>query len=204
MTSFLFHPITTFLGGAILAIIAIGFILNAQSGSNQTARMVADYREAMTKAGVAGPEPGTREEAEAIMRFSEFLKNVGDRSYIEGNTSQAYAENAYLDDTLVTHYGPEEIKNYFMATAETMTSFDLKILDTARSGPDHYIRWEMIFAAPKLSGGEPIHSVGVSQVRFDADGKVAFHQDFWDSGKHIYGQIPVVGGLISLIRNRLK
>ena len=124
--------------------------------------MVTDYREAMTKAGVAGPAPGTREEAEAIMRFSEFLKNVGDRSYIEGNTSQAYAENAYLDDTIVTHYGPEEIKNYFMATAETMTSFELKILDTARSGPDHYIRWEMIFAAPKLSGGEPIHSVGVT------------------------------------------
>ena len=85
-----------------------------------------------------------------------------------------------------------------------MSSFELNILDTARSGPDHYIRWEMIFSAPKLSGGSPIHSVGMSQVRFDAQGKVAFHQDFWDSGKNIYGKIPIVGGLIHTIRNRMK
>jgi len=62
----------------------------------------------------------------------------------------------------------------------------------------------MIFSAPKLSGGSPIHSVGMSQVRFDAQGKVAFHQDFWDSGKNIYGKIPIVGGLIHTIRNRMK
>ena len=204
MISFFFHPITTFFGGGILAVVAIGFILNAKIESNQTARMVKDYREAMLKAGDAGPAPGTSEEAEAIARFVKFLKNVGSKDYIEENTSVAYAENAYLDDTIVTHYGPEEIKNYFVETAATMTSFELEILDTARSGPDHYIRWEMIFAAPKLGGGAPIHSVGVSQVRFDADGKVAFHQDFWDSGKHIYGQIPVVGGLIGIIRNRMK
>jgi hypothetical protein len=104
----------------------------------------------------------------------------------------------------VTHHGPEEIKNYFLQTAETMTSFEVKILDQARSGPDHYIRWEMIFSAPKMAGGEPLHSVGISQVRFDADGKVAMHQDFWDSGQNLYGHIPVVGGLIQVIRNRMK
>jgi len=204
MISFLSHPVTTFIGGALFALVAVGLFLNSKGEANQTAQLVKDYQTAMTKAGEDGPAAGTSEEALAIKRFTDFLKNVGSEDYLNENTSKAYAEGAYLDDTIVTHYGPDEIKDYFIQTAETMTSFEVNILDTTRSGPDHYIRWEMIFAAPKLSGGEPIHSVGVSQVRFDSEGKVAFHQDFWDSGKNIYGQIPVVGGLIAVIRSRMK
>jgi len=204
MISFLTHPVTTFFGGAILALIGVGILLNAKMESNQTAQFVKDYREAMAKAGENGPTTGSSKEAAAIKRFTDFLKNVGDKTYIKEQTANSYAADAYLDDTIVTHYGPEEIRKYFLQTAETMTAFEVKILDSSRSGADHYIRWEMIFAAPKLANGEPIHSVGISQVRFDKEGKVAFHQDFWDSGRHIYGQIPVVGGLIGIIRSRMK
>jgi hypothetical protein len=204
MMSFLTHPVTTFFGGGILALIGVGILLNAKMESNLTAQFVKDYHDAMSKAGEAGPAAGSSEEAAAIQRFTDFLKNVGDKTYIEEETAKAYAADAYLDDTIVTHRGPEEIRKYFLQTAETMTSFEVNILDASRSGADHYIRWEMIFAAPKLAGGEPIHSVGISQVRFNEEGKVAFHQDFWDSGRHIYGQIPVVGGLIGIIRNRMK
>lgn len=204
MISFLTNPVATFFWGAILALIGVGIFLHARMESNQTAQFVRDYRTAMNKAGEAGPTAGSSEEALAIQRFTNFLKNVGDKSYIEKQTSQAYADDAYLDDTIATHYGPDEIRKYFLQTAETMTSFEVNILDSTRSGADHYIRWEMIFAAPKLANGEPIHSVGISQVRFDTAGKVVFHQDFWDSGKHIYGQIPVVGGLIGIIKNRMK
>ncbi|MDB4652779.1 nuclear transport factor 2 family protein [Akkermansiaceae bacterium] len=204
MISFLTHPLTTFFGGAIIALIGIGILLNAKMERNQTAQFVKDYRDAMDEVGNAGPAPGTSEEAESIKRFTDFLKNVGDRVYLEEQTATAYAPGAYLDDTIVTHHGPDEIRKYFLQTAETMSSFEVNILDSCRSGADHYIRWEMIFAAPKLAGGEPIHSVGISQVRFNEQGQVAFHQDFWDSGRHIYGQIPVVGGLIGIIRNRMK
>ncbi|MDA7518219.1 nuclear transport factor 2 family protein [bacterium] len=204
MISFLTHPLTTFFGGAILALIGVGILLNGKMEKNQTAQFVKDYRDAMSKAGEAGPASGTSEEAAAIKRFTDFLKNVGDKTYIEEQTANAYASGAYLDDTIVTHHGPDEIRKYFLQTADTMTSFEVNILDSSRTGADHYIRWEMIFSAPKLAGGEPIHSVGISQVRFNEQGKVAFHQDFWDSGRHIYGQIPVVGGLIGIIKNRMK
>jgi hypothetical protein len=204
MISFLTHPVTTFFGGAILALIGIGILLSANMENNQTAQFVKNYRAAMSKAGESGPSASSTGEAEAIQRFTEFLKNVGDRIYIDKQTANVYAKGAYLDDTIATHYGPDEIRSYFLQTAETMTSFEVNILDSTRSGADHYIRWEMIFAAPRLAEGEPIHSVGISQVRFNENGRVVFHQDFWDSGRHIYGQIPVVGGMIGIIKNRMK
>jgi hypothetical protein len=30
------------------------------------------------------------------------------------------------------------------------------------------------------------------------------HQDFWDSGTNIYGQLPVLGGVIETIRSRFE
>ena len=204
MTPYLFHPVTTFFAGALLALLVLGLILKSSSESNSSEDLVAAYDKAMTGAGQRGPAPGTPEEQAALARFTNFLKNVGNQDFIEKNTAKTYAAEAYLDDTIVTHYGPDEIKKYFLATAETMTGFEVQILDQARSGPDHYIRWKMIFSAPKLGNGTPIHSIGMSQVRFNEEGQVAFHQDFWDSGKNIYGQIPIVGGVISIIRNRMK
>ncbi len=204
MLNFIFHPVTTFFFGAIVAILFIVILLVSCTGPNDSAKIVEDYRTAMKKAGANGPAPGTAEEKAAIERFSNFLKNVGTKSYIEENTAKVYTEGAFLDDTIATHYGPEEIKKYFLKTADTMTSFEVTIDDSSRSGPDHYIRWTMTFAAPALAKGEPIVSVGISQVRFDSEGKVAFHQDFWDSGKNIYGKAPFVGGMIGIVRKRMN
>ncbi|MDB4419243.1 nuclear transport factor 2 family protein [Akkermansiaceae bacterium] len=199
MTYVFFHPITTFIAGALIAVIVLSLVLISCSGPNETPQFVESYRTAMNKAGNSGPS----DRDAALKNFTSFLKNVGNKDYIEKNTAKVYAPGSYLNDTLVTHHGPEEIQAYFLETADTMTSFELTIDDSVQSGPDHYIRWTMIFAAPKLSSGKAIHSVGMSQVRFAPDGKVAFHQDFWDSGQNIYGQIPVVGGMIGIIQKQL-
>lgn len=200
MSSLLTTPFSTFVAGIIFTVIVLGLILNSCARPNETKEFVDTYRAAMEKAGEQSP----RDEKASLEGFTKFLKNVGSKSYIEENTVNVYAENAYLNDTLVTHYGPEEIKKYFLATAETMTSFELTIDDAIKSGSDYYVRWTMVFSAPKIGGGAPIHSVGMSQIRFNDEGKVAFHQDFWDSGQNIYGQIPVVGGMIGIIQKRLE
>jgi hypothetical protein len=62
----------------------------------------------------------------------------------------------------------------------------------------------MVFSAPKLNGGKPVESVGMSHIRLNPEGKVVIHQDFWDSGTNIYGQIPALGGVIETIRRRFE
>jgi hypothetical protein len=44
----------------------------------------------------------------------------------------------------------------------------------------------------------------MSHVRFNSAGQVVMHQDFWDSGTNIYGQLPVMGGVIESIRRRFE
>lgn len=203
-SSIIIHPATTFVIGLLLALVAVFFLLNSNMLPNRSSTDVASYRASMEKVMPSGLAPESPGEIAALERFSNFLKGIGDTKFVRENTLKTYSSDAYLDDTLVVHHGAAEIEAYFVKTSETMTSYQLEIDDVARSGDDFYIRWTMKFAAPLLSGGEPVHSVGVSQVRFNREGKVAFHQDFWDSGKNFYSRLPVIGGAVGYVNKRLK
>jgi len=77
------------------------------------------------------------------------------------------------------------------------------MLDVARSDSDYYLRWKMVFRAPKLRRGEPIETIGMTQARFDNEGRVTLHQDYWDSSAGLYEHLPGLGGLIQAIQRRL-
>ena len=198
------HPIFTFVAGLLLALSAVFLLLNSCAYPNRSAEDVAAYRSQVEKVAASGLERNGPGEKAALERFKSFLQGIGDVKYVRENTLKVYAADAYLDDTLVVHHGAAEIEAYFVKTSETMTSYQVTIDDVARSGNDYYVRWTMVFAAPALSGGKPVHSVGVSQIRFNREGKVAFHQDFWDSGKNFYAHLPVVGGAVGFVRKRLE
>ncbi len=202
--SLLFHPLTTFVAGFILASAAIILFLSSSAAPNRSAEDVADFSKVEAAIPPSGIEPGSAAETAAIARFKSFLQGIGNVNYVRENARKAYAADAWLDDTLVIHRGAAEIEKYFVETSEIVTTYQLTFDDVSRSGDNYYFRWTMIFAAPALSGGKPVHSVGMSQVRFDSEGEVAMHKDFWDSGQNFYAHLPVVGGAVGFVKNRLE
>lgn len=76
------------------------------------------------------------------------------------------------------------------------------VIDRAISGRVAYLRWD--FTLEPRRGGAPWRIEGMSEVHFDAQGRVAAHQDHWDSGSQFYGRLPLLRHVISLIRNRLS
>lgn len=183
----------------LLALLVIAILIPACAQNPNTQARVSEYKETLRKTST-----GSSSSTAGLDAFTEFLQKIGDKEYVRDNTAKVYSPDAYLNDTLVTHHGPEEIKAYFLETADTMSAYELTIDDIASSGNEHYVRWTMIFTAPRLNGGKPIESVGMSHVRLNSAGQVTMHQDFWDSGTNIYGQIPVVGGVIETIRRRFE
>jgi len=45
-------------------------------------------------------------------------------------------------------------------------------------------------------------TLGVTHVRFNNNGQVILHQDFWDSGLGFYAHIPVLGAGVRAIARR--
>jgi len=47
----------------------------------------------------------------------------------------------------------------------------------------------------------PIQTIGMSQLRFDREGRVLLQQDYWDSAAGVYEHIPGIGGVVGAGRD---
>ena len=204
LTNLLFHPLTTFVAGIFATLGVITWLISASSKPNQSEQKTAAFHQQLAKQSTAAAFASEAQETAALNRFKSFLQGIGDADFIKRETLNVYSSDAYLDDTLIVHHGAAAIEEYFINTAKIMKSCKVTIDDVSKSGKNYYVRWTMVFAAPALSGGEPVHSIGISQVCFDREGKVTFHQDFWDSGQNFFGHLPIVKGTIGFVRNRIQ
>lgn len=161
------------------------------------------YKEQLSKHQIKSAKLSDKLEKQALDNFTNFLQGIGSEQFIEKEIANTFAEDSYLNDTLKSLHGREEIKKHFLKTAHTMTSYKLEIDDIAQSGNGYYVRWTMIYAAPKLASGKPIESIGVTHVLFNSKGKVLLHQDFWDSTSGLFEHISVIGGGIRFVKKRL-
>lgn len=96
-----------------------------------------------------------------------------------------------------------DVKRVFQEMFDQMDNPAFKVLSTSWS-PDResvILKWRFTGRAHKLG---PVDFDGMSEVRFNEDGKVVSHIDFWDAGTHFYEKIPVLGFFIRLIKRSMR
>jgi len=143
---------------------------------------------------------GSEEEKKAIEKFYDFYK-VFSGDVIRKTIKDVYAENAYFRDGFREVQGVENLEKYFLSSTETFHECTFDIQDVASHEGNYYYRWVMNLVL-KRNKDEKLQAVGMSHVRYDKNGKIIFHQDYWDTGV-IFEKIPVLGPIITWIRNRI-
>jgi hypothetical protein len=73
--------------------------------------------------------------------------------------------------------------------------------DRAVGSEGAFLRWTMQFK-PKGTPNTWLIT-GLSDVRFSADGLISSHIDHWDAGEQFYEKLPVIGGILRLIKHRM-
>lgn len=147
--------------------------------------------------------PGSEQEQRAFAGVQRYFAGMTADSVRE-LTGSVYAPQGYLNDTLVGIDGADRIEAYFAHTIERARLLKVEFLERAPAGTDWYVRWRMTVAADGLNGGKEVVTYGVTQFRFDADGRVLIHKDFWDSGTGLYEQLPVIGGAVRRVRSAVE
>ncbi|GAB4191263.1 MAG: nuclear transport factor 2 family protein [Thalassobaculales bacterium] len=98
--------------------------------------------------------------------------------------------------------GRQKMARVFEHMFETLVEPRFSVSDIATSGRTAYLRWAFTF---RLKAGGRQHRIeGLSEVTFDAFGKVAQHIDHWDAAGQVYAKLPLLGGLLRLIQARLR
>ncbi|PCI36662.1 MAG: hypothetical protein COB53_08785 [Elusimicrobia bacterium] len=147
-------------------------------------------------------EAGSEAEKEAIARWKNVFADFTAEA-LKKTVRASYAKDAWFYDTLKIVRGVDAIEHYLVDSANGVVSCKVEIQDGWRSGDEHYFRWEMHIVFKKFRKGEVNSSVGISHVRFDKNGMVVMHHDYWDAADGLFEKVPIFGWGIRRIKARL-
>jgi len=99
--------------------------------------------------------------------------------------------------------GVDMLVRVFEDMFETCDAPRFVVQDQALGEGAGYIRWTFEFKPRRLPG--PAWRIeGMSEIHFDDQGRIAAHLDHWDAASQFYARLPVLRGLIGLVRRRLS
>jgi steroid delta-isomerase len=142
--------------------------------------------------------------AEQVMleRLEDFFAEMTPVT-VRAKTAAVYASDGWLYDNLTAISGREQIEAYFVKAAGEVDALQVEFMQVIKDGPDYFVRWRMSIVTEALNDGAPIVSYGVTHFRFNKQGQVLVHRDFWDAGTGLYEYLPGLGGLIQRTRAAL-
>lgn len=187
---------------SVAGLLVLGACSAAPRGASEESWM--EYLEALRPLEAEGAtfDAGSEEERRAIGRFQSLLSDFKAPDFAE-RIHEVYAEDAFFNDTLKTVRGVDEIEAYLVASADAIEKGTVEFLDGVADNGNYYFRWAMTIRFKRLARGEDKHSVGMTHVRFDSDGKVLLHQDFWDSTGGLFEHVPGLGWMLRRAKKRL-
>ncbi len=97
--------------------------------------------------------------------------------------------------------GREALAAYLRYFAEQVERPRFKVVYCGWDGAVCLVRWD--FSGGLKQPGDWCFS-GVSELHVDTEGRVFRHIDHWDSGRHFYRRMPLIGWLIRQIEKRLR
>jgi len=112
-----------------------------------------------------------------------------------------YAPDAYFKDPFNEVRRLEEIRAIFARMFEQLEAPRFQVVERIFEGEQGFLIWDMEF---RLRGQQQLRRIhGVSHLRFDANGKVIYHRDYWDTAEELYEQLPVLGVFMRWLKRRV-
>ena len=124
---------------------------------------------------------------ESVTRFAEF-----------------YSADAYFKDPFNEVRGIAPIQRIFSHMFKQVDEPRFVVTDQVVDANGAMLIWEFGFRVKLWGKGETQVMRGVSHLKFDAEGKVNFHRDYWDTGEELYMKLPAIGTLMRGLRRVLS
>ena len=138
----------------------------------------------------------------AVVQFYEQLQPT-DVSRI----AQLYTADAQFKDPFNDVQGTAAIKRIFTHMFASLEAPRFVITQQVLQGSHAFVTWDFLFAIPRMKGGQTQTIRGATHFVFhqDAEGwRVAVHRDYWDAAEELYEKLPLIGGLMRWLKQRVN
>ncbi len=114
---------------------------------------------------------------------------------------EIYAPQAYFKDPFNEVHGLAAIRRIFEHMYAQVDSPRFMIGDTLAHGEQAFLIWDFRFRIKRLGDRDQLIR-GASHLKFDDDGLITYHRDYWDAAEELYEKLPLLGGLMRLLKRR--
>lgn len=121
---------------------------------------------------------------------------------LPARVAAAYAPELYFSDTLHVLHSRDALADYLHKTGERLDDITVTVLSVNQDGEDVYVRWQMQTQFSVMGKDIDALSIGISHLRFNNQGQVILHQDYWDSTEGLFSHLPFVGGVVRWARGK--
>ncbi len=114
-----------------------------------------------------------------------------------------YAPDARFKDPFNDVTGVAAIRAIFQHMFDTLETPRFVVHGFSGDAAHSFLTWTLYFhtRSGKQVRGWEIH--GATHVQWAPDGRVALHRDYWDVAEELYEKIPLLGGLMRVLKRRL-
>ena len=120
------------------------------------------------------------------------------------DVTELVADDIHFRDPYNEVRGREQYPQVYAKILSDLKSFNYVFHETALNGNALYLYWTFSGVPQHFSKVLPkIETQGMSRIVLNEEGLVQEHEDFWDTGKAVYGQLPVVKQFVRLAQKNL-
>jgi steroid Delta-isomerase len=114
-----------------------------------------------------------------------------------------YAQDAYFKDPFNEVNSLEDIQKIFRHMFVHLSEVKFTVNETIAQDSGAVLIWDFTFRIKKYRPEILQRIRGVSHLRFNSDGKVNYHRDYWDAAEELYEKLPLIGGLMRFLKKRM-
>jgi steroid delta-isomerase len=139
--------------------------------------------------------------SDAVARVVAFYEGLTPAAV--ASIADLYAPQAYFRDPFNEVQGVDAIRAIFERMFGHLDDCRFHVTDTVVGARGALLVWDFEFRIRRHRPDvrQTIH--GSSHLRFDAEGRVIYHRDYWDAAEELYAKLPLIGALMRWLRRRL-
>lgn len=141
----------------------------------------------------------TRATDPRAQRVIQFFETLGPADV--ARLGEIYTDDGYFKDPFNEVRGLAEIGRVFDHMFVALREPRFAVTEAVVQGDQCFLTWDFHFRFRSLASGPQVVR-GASHLRFAADGRVAWHRDYWDAAEELYEKLPGLGALMRWLRRR--
>ena len=147
---------------------------------------------------MTSPPPETMDAA--VQRLVQFFEQLQPQDL--PRLPELYAPDARFKDPFNEVQGLDAITHIFAHMFEALDGPHFIVTERVVQGAQCFLVWDFRFRFKRFDTATWQTVRGGTHLRFDAQGRVTLHRDYWDAAEELYEKLPVVGGLMRWLKRR--